>query len=52
MNKFNVLYKGRKIYSNLSHEECAEVLDEMSEKYYTDNQFDANLLELEEIKDV
>ena len=46
---FNILYKGRKIYQNLSHEECAEVLDELSSKYYTDEEFDIQQIELEEI---
>ncbi len=50
MKKFNVLYNGRKIYSDLSYEECTEVLDEMAQKYYSDLEFDINFLELEEIE--
>lgn len=46
---FNILYKGRKIYQNLSYEECTEVLDELSFKYYTEEDFDIEQLELEEI---
>ena len=46
---FNILYKGRKIYQNLSYEECTEVLDELSSKYYTEEDFDIEQLELEEI---
>ena len=46
---FNILYNGRKIYKDLSYEECAEVLDELSSKYYTDEEFNIELLELEEI---
>jgi len=46
---YNILYKGCKIYQNLSYEECAEVLDELSSKYYTDEEFDIEQLELEEI---
>ena len=46
---FNILYKGRKIYQDLSYEECAEVLDELSSKYYTNEEFDIEQLELEEI---
>jgi hypothetical protein len=49
MTRFNILYKGRKIYQDLTHEECAEVLDEISSKYYTDEEFNIELLELEEI---
>jgi len=46
---YNILYKGRKIYSDLSPEESTEVLTELAEKYYTENDFDINELELEEI---
>jgi hypothetical protein len=46
---FNILYKGRKIYQDLSYEECTKVLDELSSKYYTDEEFDIELLELEQI---
>jgi hypothetical protein len=49
MKRFNILYKGRKIYQDLTHEECAEVLDELSSRYYTDEEFNIELLELEEI---
>jgi hypothetical protein len=49
MKKFNVLYQGRKIYSDLSYEECTEVLDEIAQRYYSDSEFDIHLLELEEI---
>ena len=44
---FNVLYKGRKIYSNLNHEECVEILDELAEMSYND-EVDQNEIELEE----
>ena len=46
---YNILYKGRKIYQNLSAEECTEVLQDLSEVFYSDNTIDANLIELEEI---
>jgi hypothetical protein len=49
MKTFNVLYKGRKLYINLSTEECTEVLHELSERFYSDEEFDINLIELEEI---
>jgi hypothetical protein len=49
MKKFNVLYRGRKIYSNLTHEECAEVLQDLSEKFFSGDDIDPNLIELEEI---
>jgi len=47
--KFNVLYKGRKIYKDLTHEECSEVLQDLSERFFSDETFDSNLIELEEI---
>jgi hypothetical protein len=49
MKTYNVLYKGRKIYTNLSAEECTEILQDFSERFYSGEQIDLNLLELEEI---
>lgn len=49
MKKFNVLYNGRKIYKNLSAEECTEILQELSERFYSDEEFDLSLIEMEEI---
>jgi len=50
MKKFNVLYQGRKIYQDLTYEECVEVLDKIAESYYnTEDDFDPALLELEEL---
>ena len=46
---YNILYKGRKIYQNLSAEDCTEVLQDLSEIFYSDNSIDPNLIELEEI---
>ena len=34
MTQYNVLYKGRRIYTNLSAEECTEVLQDLSERFY------------------
>ena len=48
MKTYNVLYKGRKIYKDLNAEECTEVLQELSERFYSDEEFDLNLIELEE----
>lgn len=45
---FNVLYKGRKIYSDLTHEECTEILEELAEKSYN-GEVDQNEIELEEV---
>jgi len=49
MTKYNVLYKGRKIYKDLTHEECAEVLQDLSESFFSGEPIDPNLIELEEI---
>ena len=49
MKKFNVLYKGRKIYLDLTHEECSEVLQDFSESFFVGEDIDPNLIELEEI---
>jgi hypothetical protein len=45
---YNLLYKGRKIYMNLTAEECSEVLQELSESYYSEDKIDPTLIEMEE----
>lgn len=47
MKTFNILYKGQKIHSNLTHEECAEILEKLSENYYT-GEAELTDIELEE----
>ena len=49
MKRFNVLYKGRKIYSDLSAEECTEVLQDFSERFYSGEDINPNEIEMEEI---
>jgi hypothetical protein len=44
----NILYKGRKIYTDLTEEEATEVLFELAEKSYN-NEIDQNEIELEEV---
>jgi len=46
---YNVLYEGRKIYSNLSAEECTEVLQDFSERFYSGEDINPNEIEMEEI---
>ena len=53
MTKFNILYDGEVIHSNLSHEQAMEILQDMSEKYYESSSegkevFDANLFKMED----
>ncbi len=51
MRKYNVLYKGRKIYTNLTMEDCSEILQDFSEWFYSGEDVDINEIELEEILD-
>jgi hypothetical protein len=46
---YNLLYKGRKIYKNLTIEDCGEILQDFSERYFSGEDIDPNLIELEEI---
>jgi len=46
---YNLLYKGRKIYSNLTIEDCSEILQDFSERYFSGEDIDPNLIEMEEI---
>ena len=46
---YNLLYNGRKIYTNLSAEECTEILQDLSESYFSGDNIDQNLIEMEEI---
>jgi hypothetical protein len=47
--KYNVLYNGRKIYMNLTAEECGEILQDFSERFFSEEDIDPSLIELEEI---
>ena len=44
----NILYKGRKIYQDLTYEECVDILQELSEKHYETGEYDTNEIELED----
>jgi hypothetical protein len=47
---YNILYKGRKIYMNLTMEDCGEILQEMSELFCSgEENIDPTLIEMEEI---
>jgi len=45
-NTFQIYYDGKLIESDLSYEECAEILDELSDRFYNDQEFDISLLGL------
>jgi hypothetical protein len=47
---YNLLYKGRKIYINLTMEDCSEILQDFSERYFSGEDIDPTLIEMEEIK--
>jgi hypothetical protein len=46
---YNLLYEGRKIYSNLTAEDCGEIIQEFSERFYSGENVDPNEIQLEEI---
>ena len=46
---YNILYKGRKIYMNLSMEECTEILQDFSDAFYSGEDIDTSLIEMEEV---
>ena len=46
---YNLLYKGRKIYMNLTMEDCSEILQDFSERYFSGEDINPNELEMEEI---
>lgn len=45
---FNILCDGRIIYRALSHEECSEILSELSERFYDSDEFILEHIEIEE----
>jgi hypothetical protein len=49
MKRYNILYQGRKIYMNLTAEECSEILQDLSEKFYNGEEIRPELIEMEEI---
>ncbi len=49
MKKFNVLYKGRKIYTDLSMEDCTEIFQDFADRFYSGEDININELEMEEI---
>ena len=46
---YNLLYKGRKIYTNISTFFCADILQEFSERYFSGENINLNELEMEEL---
>ena len=46
---YNILYNGRKIYCNLTADDCSEVLQDLSESFFSGEMINPELIELEEI---
>jgi hypothetical protein len=46
---YNLLYKGRKIYQNLTMEDCSEILQDFSERFYSGEDINPSDIEMEEI---
>ena len=46
---YNILYKGRKIYHNLSQDQAMDILEDMAKEYYNNEVYDPYEIELEEI---
>jgi len=44
---YQIVYQGQKLHQNLSIEECARILDELSADFY-ENKLDPNELKVEE----
>jgi len=47
--QYNIKYKGETIHKGVSPEESTDILMDYAERYYTEDNFNINDLELEEI---
>jgi len=47
--KYCIKYKGRKIYKDLSAENCTEVLQDLSERFYNGEDIHPDFIEVEEM---
>jgi hypothetical protein len=48
---YNIRYNGRAIYQRLSLEDCSEVLQDLSELFFSGEELDPNLIELEPLSE-
>ena len=46
---YNLLYKDRIIYRSLSAEDCSEMIQDFSERFYSGEDINPNELQVEEI---
>jgi hypothetical protein len=49
VQKYCIKYKGRKIYKDLSAEDCTEVLQDLSERFYNGEDIHPDFIEVEEM---
>jgi len=47
--RYNILYKGKIVYMDLSAEDCTEVLQDLSESFFSGELVDPEMIELQEI---
>ena len=47
--RYRILYQGKVIYTNLTAEECSEILQDFSERFYSGEDVDPNEIKMEEI---
>ena len=46
---YNIVYKETILYENLAAEDCGEILQDFAERFYSGEDTDPNLIEMEEI---
>jgi (2Fe-2S) ferredoxin len=44
---YNVCYNGRALYQSMTLEDCTEILQEFSERFFSGEDIDPNLISLE-----
>jgi (2Fe-2S) ferredoxin len=44
---YNICYNGRALYQNMTLEDCTEILQELSERFFSGEDIDPNLISLE-----
>ena len=46
---YRILYKGHMIHTDLTAEECGEIIQDLSERFFSGEDIDPNEIEMEEI---
>jgi hypothetical protein len=49
MKRFNVLYKGQRVFENLTYDQTADALHELALKFYENEKINPNDIQMEEI---